>query len=98
MYRPQPHARKNSRTIHRCDSDPKGIDFQQGKYYDLILTTLYDYRALHRDQIQKLCFTGQSTPRVNAVLGRLFDHEYVIRRMSPREEGPGSSNRLLAGR
>lgn len=54
-----------------------------------IITGVYQYRVLRRDQIQALFFPGKSKTAVNRVLSRLFQHSFLKRHIPPIQYGQG---------
>ena len=63
-----------------------------------LIHTVYRYRVLRREQLERLCFPSKNA--ANARLVRLYQHGYLARRRLPLEYGQGSSQwlYLLGGR
>ena len=57
-----------------------------------VVLAVYDYRALRREQIEKLFFPSRNT--ANERLQRLYQHGFLERRWSPVEYGQGTSQAI----
>ena len=57
-----------------------------------VVLAVYDYRALRREQIQRLFFPSQNT--ANERLSRLYQHGFLERRWSPVEYGQGTGQAI----
>ena len=57
-----------------------------------VVLSVYAYRALRREQIEKLFFPSQNT--ANTRLQRLYQHGFLERRWSPVEYGQGTGQAI----